>query len=265
MNHDTHRSPADDFRHCAELNAWGSLRFAAGSAGSYHFRPLLPITLPAMTTDLNLARENMIEQQIRPWEVLDPRVLDSFRAVPRDRFVPAAYRDVAYADTQIPLGDGEHMMKPVVEGRLLQALDLAGTESVLEIGTGSGYLSACLATLARSVTTVERNERLLDLARQRLAGFGDAVTTIHADALVGFKPDRRFDVIAVTGAVVDIPKAFLDWLAPNGRLFAVRGRSPVMEAVLVTRVEGGGNRVDSLFETDLDYLHGAEPKPTFTL
>ena len=95
-----------------------------------------------MTSQLELARENMIEQQIRPWEVLDPRVLDSFRAVRRDLFVPEAYRDVAYADTEIPLGDGERMMKPVIEGRLLQALDLTGSENVLEIGTGSGYLTA---------------------------------------------------------------------------------------------------------------------------
>lgn len=218
-----------------------------------------------MTSQLELARENMIEQQIRPWEVLDPRVLDSFRAVRRDLFVPEAYRDVAYADTEIPLGDGERMMKPVIEGRLLQALDLTGSENVLEIGTGSGYLTACLATLARTVTTVEINERLLEGARERLAGLADSVNTFHADVFDGFKPGQQFDAVVATGAVVDIPRLFLDWLAPNGRLFVVRGLSPVMEAVLVTRVDGGGSRIDSLFETYLDYLRGAEPKATFTL
>ncbi len=218
-----------------------------------------------MTIDLNLARENMIEQQIRPWEVLDPRVLDSFRTVQRDRFVPEAYRDVAYSDVAIPLGDGEHMMKPVVEGRVLQALDLAGSENVLEIGTGSGYLTACLATLARSVTTVDINERFVNAARERLANWSDTVKVIHADALSGFKSEQRFDAVVVTGAVTAIPRLFLDWLAPAGRLFAVRGLSPAMEAVLVTRVDGGSHRTDSLFETELGYLRGAEPKPVFAL
>jgi protein-L-isoaspartate(D-aspartate) O-methyltransferase len=265
MNHDAGHAFADDFRHCASMDACGSLRFAVRSAGAYHFPPLSPRILPTMTSHLTLARENMIEQQIRPWDVLDVRVLDSFRAVARDRFVPAAYREVAYSDVVIPLGDGEHMMKPVVEGRLLQALDLTGSENVLEIGTGSGYLAACLATLARTVTTVERNERLFTAARERLAGLSDTVTTVHADALAGFKPEQRFDAVVAGGAVDDIPRVFLDWLAPNGRLFIVRGRAPAMEAVLVTRVEGGSNRIDSLFETDLDYLHGAEPQARFTL
>lgn len=218
-----------------------------------------------MSIDLNLARENMIKQQIRPWEVLDQRVLDCFAAVPRDHYVPEAYRTVAYSDVSIPLGEGEHMMKPVVEGRMLQALELTGSENVLEIGTGSGFITACLAHLARSVTSVEINERLYAGARHRLAPLADTVKLVHADALAGFDPEQRFDAVVVTGAVLEIPGTFLEWLSPKGRLFVVRGRQPVMEAVLASRVEGGSFRIDSLFETELDYLRGAEPKPVFTL
>jgi protein-L-isoaspartate(D-aspartate) O-methyltransferase len=219
-----------------------------------------------MTTDLLRARENMIEQQIRPWDVLDERVLDVFRELPRERFMPEAYRELAYSDVEIPIGHGERTMKPVVEGRLLQALELAGSENVLEIGTGSGFIAACLSRLARSVTSVERHADLSERAGQRLAAAGiDNVRLVVADALAGFDPGARFDAIAVTGAVDVLPSQFLDWLAPGGRLFAVRGRSPVMEAILVTRSGEGTFDTRSLFETELDYLHGAAPKPRFVL
>lgn len=228
-----------------------------------HFLEPEPIV---MDIDLQRARENMIEQQIRPWEVLDPRVLAVYRDVPRDRFAPEPYRALAYSDVEIPIGHGERMMKPVVEGRLLQALELTGRERVLEIGTGSGFVAACLSRLGASVLSVERHEGLAEAARRRLTAFGlDNAHVQTADALTGFRPDGRFDAIAVTGAVDVIPSLFLDWLAPGGRLFAVRGRAPVMEAVLVTRVDDLHVRTDSLFETELDYLHGAAPKPRFVL
>lgn len=219
-----------------------------------------------MTTDLLLARENMIEQQIRPWDVLDERVLDVFRELPRERFMPDAYRALAYSDVEIPIGHGERTMKPVVEGRLLQALALTGADSVLEIGTGSGFMAACLSRLALSVTSVERHADLSASAGQRLAAAGiDNVRLVVADALAGFDPGTTFDAIAVTGAVDVLPPQFLDWLAPGGRLFAVRGRSPAMEAILVTRTNEGAFETGSLFETELDYLHGAAPKPRFVL
>lgn len=215
---------------------------------------------------MQLARENMIEQQIRPWEVLDPRVLAVFRRVERHRFVPEPYRGVAYTDVEIPLGHGERMMKPVVEGRVLQALELTGDERVLEIGTGSGFLTACLGQLGDRVVSVERHEGLAAQARRRLVE-ADIVNTdvLVADALADFRPDGRFDAIAVTGAVDSVPVRFTDWLAPNGRLFIVRGRAPVMEAILITRIDGDHLRSDSLFETELDYLHGAAPQPRFVL
>lgn len=219
-----------------------------------------------MDATMQLARDNMIEQQIRPWEVLDPRVLSVFREIARHRFVPEHYQGVAYTDVEIPIGHGEKMMKPIVEGRLLQALELNGDERVLEIGTGSGYLTACLAHLADYVLSVERHDDLAAVARRRLleADIGNA-DILTADALTDFRPEGRFDAIAVTGAVVSIPGRFTDWLAPNGRLFVVRGQAPVMEAVLISRIDGDHLRTDSLFETELDYLSGATPTPRFIL
>jgi protein-L-isoaspartate(D-aspartate) O-methyltransferase len=263
---DNGHGTGDDFRHCEESGTCGTLPIAAGPPGTYHLWPLVTPLQTSMTTELARARENMIEQQIRPWEVLDPRVLAVFRQVERDRFVPAEYRNVAYSDVEIPIGHGERMMKPVVEARLLQALELTGSEQVLEIGTGSGFLTACLARLGAQVTSVERHQDLVEAARLRLAGAGIAGARIEcADALAGWRPDQTFDAIAVTGAVDTVAAQLLDWLAEGGRMFVVHGRAPAMQAALVTRIDAGHVRTDSLFETELDYLHGAAPKPRFVL
>jgi protein-L-isoaspartate(D-aspartate) O-methyltransferase len=217
-----------------------------------------------MNLDYARARENMVEQQVRPWDVLDPRVLDTIATLPREAFVPESLRALAYADTALPLGHGEAMMKPVLEGRALQALVPGSDESVLEIGTGSGYLAACLATLAREVVSIERHADLADAARARLVaqGIGNArVETADAFAWVN---GRQFDAICVSGAVDALPARFLEWLKPGGRMFVVQGRSPAMEAMLVHK-EVNGLRTESLFETDLPYLAGAAPQPAFTL
>jgi len=217
--------------------------------------------------DFNTAREAMVEQQIRPWDVLDLRVLETLSHLPREQFVAEAYRTLAYADLALPIGHGETMMKPVLEGRALQALELRGGEDVLEIGTGSGFLSACLATLARSVTSIERRVEFIDPARARLAASGLANVEIeHADAFT-WQPAQRFDAICVTGAVEVIPTQWRDWLRPGGRMFVVRGRAPAMEAVLVNYNTDDVNAVAvrSLFETELAYLAGAAPVPEFTL
>jgi len=156
------------------------------------------------------------------------------------------------------------MMKPVLEGRALQALELTPGDDVLEIGTGSGFLTACLAGLAREVVSLERHADLADTARAALAGQGIAnVNVIHGDAFV-WQNNRRFSAICVTGAVSAIPQHFLEWLQPDGRMFVVRGRSPAMEAVLV-RNPSATPRIESLFETDLPYLAGAAPAATFEL
>lgn len=220
-----------------------------------------------MTLDYAKARETMVEQQVRPWDVLDPRVLAVLSAIPREAFVPTAYRALAYTDTPLPLAHGETMMKPVVEGRTLQALDLGPGDDVLEIGTGSGFLTACLARLARDVVSLERHADLAEGARAHLAvQSASNATVITADAMT-YRTDRRFAAVCVTGAVAEIPAHFLDWLKPGGRMFIVRGRSPAMEAVLVTAAGGdaavNAPRIQSLFETDLPYLVGTTPVPTF--
>ena len=217
-----------------------------------------------MTIDYAKAREFMVEQQVRPWDVLDPRVLDALATLPREAFVPAAHRALAYADLALPLGHGEVMMKPVVEGRMLQALALDPADEVLEIGTGSGFVTACLGRLGREVVSLDLHADFSAAARARLdeVGVGGNVRLETGDAL-HWSTERRFDAVCVTGAVDAIPPRFLEWLRPGGRLFVVRGRSPVMEAVLVRNGVNGG-RIESLFETDLPYLAGAAPVPAFT-
>lgn len=216
-----------------------------------------------MTFDYAKARETMVEQQVRPWDVLDPRVLEVLARLPREAFVGERHRALAYADLELPLGHGETMLKPVIEGRALQALALEGGESVLEIGTGSGYLTACLGNLAREVVSLEIHPELAAAARARLdaTGLGSNIRIDTADALA-WDTDRRFDVVCVTGAVAVVPARFLQWLRPGGRLFVVRGVSPVMEAVLHVN-DVNGPRIESLFETDLPYLVGAAPAPQF--
>jgi protein-L-isoaspartate(D-aspartate) O-methyltransferase len=219
-----------------------------------------------MPLDFERARFNMVEQQVRPWEVLDPRVLDVMGKVRREDFVPARWRKLAFADVEIPLGHGETMNKPVLQGRILQALEVQPGDTVLEIGSGSGYLTACLAHLGREVLSIEQHADLAERARARLAEAGLANVRIEVgDALSGWEPGRRFDAIAVNGAVETIPQRFLDWLNPGGRLFVVRGVAPAMEAVLLTRDAVSGFATDSLFETDIPYLNHAAPPQRFVL
>ena len=219
-----------------------------------------------MTIDYARARELMVEQQVRPWDVLDMSVLGVVGRLPREAFVPEAQRALAYADLELPLGHGVRMMKPVVEGRMLQALQLQPGDSVLEVGTGSGYVTACLAALAREVVSIEIVPELAAAARARLdaTGLGTNVRIETGDALQ-YEPSRQFDAVCVTGAVADLPARFLSWLRPGGRLFVVRGQAPVMEAVRLGGSEGvNAGAAESLFETELDYLQGAKPVPQFS-
>jgi len=217
-----------------------------------------------MSLNLDQARFNMVEQQVRTWQVLDPRVLDVLRDVPREDFVPSRYRKLAFADLRIPLTHGQVMMKPLEEGRLLQALEIQPGQRVLEIGTGSGFLSACLARLGADVLSVELHADLAEAAAQRLARQAiDSVRVEIADALTDFSPDGSFDAVVVTGSALTVPERFEQWVGDNGRLVVVRGKSPAMEAVCLRRVAAGRWQTESLFETDLPRLIGAEDQPVF--
>lgn len=217
-----------------------------------------------MATNPERARFNMIEQQIRTWEVLDSRVLEVLREVPREEFAPTRYRKLAFSDLRIPLGHGQVMMKPIEEGRLLQSLVLTGSERVLEIGTGSGFLAACLGRLAAEVVSLEIIEDIARQASETLSALKiDSVEVRHADAFEVELPRGQFDAVVVTGSVPEVPALFAEWVADRGRLFVVRGRSPAMEAVSLTHIGGGRWHEDSLFETDLPRLIGAEDAPQF--
>lgn len=204
--------------------------------------------------DIELARYNMIEQQVRPWDVLDERVLAVMREVPRENFVPDACRDLAFADTEIPIGHGEVMMKPNLEGRALQALRLRGGERVLEIGTGSGYVTACLARLAGHVDSVDIEPDFTQQASERLAALGIYnVSLTTGDVMQGMN-HGEYDAILVTGSMPLEPQDLPQRLAVGGRLFVVVGESPVMEAMRITRVAEDAWTREALFETELPPL-----------
>ncbi len=218
-----------------------------------------------MSLDFEQARSLMVHQQVRPWEVLDPRVLEVLGTVQREDFVPPRHRRMAFADMALPLEHGQAMMKPVVEGRVLQALELAPMDEVLEIGTGSGFLSVCLAQLARDVVSIDIHADFIERTHQRSQALGINNLRLECADAMQYRPERQFDAIAVTGAVASVPAHFTTWLKPNGRLFVVRGQAPAQTAVLL-RADGEGRiHEEGLFETQLDYLVGAEPVPHFVL
>ena len=208
------------------------------------------------------ARFNMVEQQIRTWEVLDPDVLELLHIVKREEFVPPAYRNIAFADLEIPLGtsgDSVHRMwAPKLEARALQSLQVQPEDEVLEIGTGSGYMTALLARQARSVVSVEIDERLATTARDRLAAHGIANATVEVgDGANGWQPGRLFDVIVLTGSTPTLPATFLDQLRGGGRLFAIVGTEPAMHGRLYTRSVAGTIQQRTLFETVVAPLENA--------
>jgi protein-L-isoaspartate(D-aspartate) O-methyltransferase len=211
------------------------------------------------------ARAQMLGQQVRAWEVLDDRVLGVMQATPRELFVPESERELAFADTEIPLGHGQSMLAPKIEGRLLQALRLEPSDEVLEIGTGSGYLTACLARLARHVTSVDIFPDFVASAGARLRQHGIRnVNLSTADGLT-LPQSRQFDALAVTGSVPTLTEHFTSMLKPYGRLFVVVGRPPIMEACLITQHPRGHQTRQDLFETVLTPLLNAEQPEPFVL
>ncbi len=210
------------------------------------------------------ARFNMVEQQVRTWEVLDEAVLDLMERTPRDAFVPEDYRPLAYADICVPLAHGEVMMPPRVEARLLQALGLDAADRVLEIGTGSGWLTYLLSALAGHVVSMEYHADLLDGARRRLEDHSAFnVTLDHGDGVRGRPAGAPYDAIAVTGSVPILEEHFQRQLSIGGRMFVVVGQAPAMEARLVRRAAEDQWVTESLFETVIPPLIGAPQPPRF--
>ncbi len=208
--------------------------------------------------NIEQARFNMIEQQIRPWNVLDQDVLDALVVVKREEFVPAAYKSLAFVDTEIPLPGGEAMFTPKLEARLLQEVQLKKHETVLEIGAGSGYMAALLAHKGRHVTTVDILLELTALAESNLAKAGVTnVTVEHGDGAQGWAKGAPFDVIVISGALEVLPEAFLKQIKVGGRIAAIVGRAPAMTANIITRVSETAYDTVKVFETDVKYLRSA--------
>jgi len=224
-------------------------------------------TSPAETlTDFDQLRFNMIEQQIRPWEVLDQRVLDTLAGTPREEFVPEQYRSsLAFSDLSLPLNHDQVMLPPRVEGRILQSLNVSPTDNVLEIGTGSAYLTACLARLGGQVLSVDIFDDFIADANGKLERHEiHNVRLLNKDAANGWSGDERYDVIAVTGSLPELHRGFHQSLTPGGRLFVVTGIPPIMEALLITRIDDSQWAQESLFETSIPPLINAPEKPAFT-
>jgi protein-L-isoaspartate(D-aspartate) O-methyltransferase len=211
--------------------------------------------------DIERARFNMVEQQIRPWEVLDQQVLDLLFAVRREDFVPPQYRSLAFVDMEIPLGGGERMLAPKIEARMLQELALKPTDRVLEVGTGSGYMTALLAKRGAHVTSVEIVPEFSAAAAAKLAAHGITNVTLEVgDAARGWNKSAPYDAIVLTGSVPVLADEFQRSLKPGGRLLAVVGEAPVMTARLTTCAGGGAYNTVVLFETCIPVLRNA-PQP----
>ncbi len=210
------------------------------------------------------ARFNMIEQQIRPWDVLDDKVLNVISSTPREDFVPEAYRALAFSDISIPLAHGQVMMPPRLEGRLLQTLSLKPDDRILEIGTGSGYLTACLSRLGGSVVSIDLYDDFIQQAEARLEQHDiHNVRLVQGDAASGWDADSGFDAIAVTGSLPVLHRGFHTLLNPGGRLFVIVGRPPIMQALLITRTGDQEWSEESLFEVSVPPLENAPAPSTF--
>ena len=206
--------------------------------------------MAAVKMDMEQARFNMIEQQIRPWEVLDPEVLDILAMVRREVFVPEALKALAFADLELPIGNGQTMLSPKIEARVLQEVGVRNTDIVLEVGSGSGYMAALLASKAEYVHTVEINPVLAETARRNLRQAGVSNVSVEiGDAALGWSGPSPYDVIVLSGSLPELPDAFLQKLKPGGRLMAFIGTAPVMQARLIIRSDDQAFNSINLFET----------------
>jgi protein-L-isoaspartate(D-aspartate) O-methyltransferase len=213
--------------------------------------------------DTLAARQQMVDQQIRTWEVLDPRVLDVLAAVPRESFVPQAYRELAFADAPIPIGFGQSMLAPKLQGRILQALGVNAADSILEIGSGSGYLAACLSLLGAATHSIDIHAGLVDLSKANLRAVPRAKVQFEVRDAFDSAALGEYDVVAVTGSLPVYDQRFERSLRTGGRLFAIVGVPPVMDAILVRRVDANEWIRESLFETVIEPLINATAAQKF--
>ena len=215
--------------------------------------------------NIEQARFNMIEQQIRPWDVLDTDILDLLMVVKRENFVPEAYRKLAFVDTSIPLPGGSAMLNPKIEARIAQDVHVKKHENVLLVGAGSGYLTALLAHRARHVTAVEIDPELKDMAQKNLTAAGITNVTVElGNGAQGWSNGAPFDVIVFAGALPVLPETVLQQIKPEGRILAIIGESPVMSAHLITRTGDTSYDTKKLFETDVKPLQAAVTPSHFT-
>ncbi len=214
--------------------------------------------------NIEFARQQMVQQQVRTWEVLDATILRILSSVPREQFVPAGFESLAFAETELPLQHGQLMMTPNVEGRMLQALDILPSDTALEIGTGSGFITACLARLAKTVTSIDLFEDFQKMAAANLHDTGISNFELQLMDATKQLPEGEFDVIAVTGSIEVFDPRLVMALREGGRLFTVVGSAPNMEARLLQRTGENDWRTTSLFETELPALINAELPPQFS-
>ena len=217
-------------------------------------------------SDMNfeIARFNMLEQQIRPWEVLDQNSLHLMQQIPREEFVPKSYKNVAFSDTELPLKHKQFMLAPKIEAKILQAVQIEKTNNILEIGTGSGYLTALLACQANSVHSIDIYQDFIDLAKEKIACLGiENISFEQADMYSYNYGDKKYDVIVVGGSVASVAEELKQALTIDGRLFVICGQSPVMLAKLFTRVAQNQWMEEILFETEISALHNINEKKSF--
>ncbi len=220
--------------------------------------------------DIEQARFNMIEQQIRPWDVLDVDVLRVIEDTPRELFVPIQHQKLAFSDLEIPLEHDQVMMAPKIEARMLQALQIKADDNILEVGTGSGFVTACLAKLGQHVDSVEYFESLSNqaekvLQQQQLTNYNLQVANVLSDSFLASLKNKRYDVIAITASMPIYSELFEEYLSDNGRLFVIAGKAPVMQAKLITSMNQHGCNCTNLFETNLTPLIGMQTPREFEL
>ncbi len=220
--------------------------------------------------DIEQARFNMIEQQIRPWDVLDVDVLKVIETTPRELFVPVQHQKLAFSDLEIPLDHGQFMMAPKIEARMLQALQIQADDKILEIGTGSGFVTACLAKLGKHVDTVEYHEDLsshaqITLQQQQLSNISFKIGDILDKHFLSNQINKPYDAIAITASMPVYSNFLEDYLTENGRMFVVSGKAPVMQAKIVNRISAHDFSSTNLFETNLQALIGMQAQPVFEL